>query len=121
MQKMSKRALEIRDEILADAAQRYGSETVAEWADDRVARELINALAQSTAGITERATRTEGTMDKPIKIIIEVSGGVVQGVYSSLTTPGAIVVTVHDHDNIKAGDTAPEGADEYMNPRCAIW
>lgn len=60
-------------------------------------------------------------MSEPIKIIIEVSGGLVQAVYSPMITPGVLDVVVYDHDNIKAGDEPPEGCEEWMKSKWQVY
>ena len=41
-----------------------------------------------------------------MKIYIEVSGGIVQSVYTDIDARAEVVLV--DYDNIEAGDTAPE-------------
>lgn len=49
MARMTKKAIEIRGRVLADAVERYGQETVEAWADDPAKVRILNALAQLEA------------------------------------------------------------------------
>lgn len=49
MSKLTADAKRIRDEMVEDAVERYGVETVERWADDPVLSSALNAMAQMYA------------------------------------------------------------------------
>jgi hypothetical protein len=48
-QKMTPKAIEIRNQMIADMAAKYGRSTVEAWANDPAKVSMINTMAQMTA------------------------------------------------------------------------